>query len=289
MQFQTFGRSIAVFPLCRCRHLALSTTTCRLVLNMHRNTSKLRRLIAHIRTLCPLALNVHILVSHFWCAASWRTLCSSPKLFWSYCEAFIMLSAPACCCSVQIITAHMVIHNHHHKSLVALRHRPHSLTLSPSMLAPPNLTTPSDQQVVVVYPQYPGGRWVNSVYQIKSRVHSPLKPPGFLFSLLSSISLHISLWSFLFFLLLIKANLHSKWNQIWFACTADTRLLTVAESKCPPSARRTEPPLTSVIHRTTCLKCSPSSCLQGHWAAAVWDKTSNLTCFHGYESKFLTL
>lgn len=39
----------------------------------------------------------------------------------------------------------------------------------------------------------------------------------------------------------------------------------------------------------TCLKCSPSSCLRGHWAAAVWDKTSNLTCFHGYESKFLTV
>lgn len=169
---------------------------------MYRNTSKLR--IAHIPTLCPLwRCNVHILVSHFWSVASWRTLCSSPKLFWSYCKAFIMLSAPACCCIVQIITAHMVIHNRHHNSLVSLSNRPHTLTLSPSPCCTNARSTKPDHTIRSTSCGCGGGWtvWPHPLWGcIKSNVEftHPFKLPGFLFSLLSSLSLHVSLWSFYF-------------------------------------------------------------------------------------------
>ncbi len=160
--------------------------------------------------------------------ASWRTHCSSPKLFWSYCKAFIMLSAPACCCSVQIITAHAVIHNHHHSSPVSLSNRPHTLTPSPSPCCTHARSTKPDHTIRSTscgcLPPIPsgGGGWtvgshIVNAYQIKSS--SPSSSP-FLSTSLCGLFIFLSLHQGLLITYIT--------NEIKFFCTADTSLLTVA-------------------------------------------------------------
>ena len=110
-----------------------------------------------------------------------------------------MLSAPACLCSVQIITAHTVIHNHHLNSLVSLRNKPQTHTLCPSACCFNECdhtirSTNTDGATTILR----GGRWVNCVIShCECAKVSRVQTKWLLFSLLSSPHFSsTSLWHF---------------------------------------------------------------------------------------------
>lgn len=139
MEFQTFRKSIVSF------HFADADI---LHWRPHLGSSWIFiEMPAHWEVLS--VFNIHFLLSRCWSAASCvrRIQCSSQSYFslnvkhssflFSFCTRLLW--------SVQIITAHMVIHNHN--SLVSLCNKLHTHTLCPSSCCPNGCS-------IVIWPQH---------------------------------------------------------------------------------------------------------------------------------------